>query len=39
MGKFKQEAQQLLDAIGGKDNITAVTHCATRMRFVLVDEK
>ena len=39
MGKFEQEAKDLLQAIGGKDNVTAVTHCATRMRFVLGDEK
>ena len=39
MGKFEQEAKDLLQAIGGKENITAVTHCATRMRFVLGDEK
>ncbi|HFI0795315.1 TPA: PTS system trehalose-specific EIIBC component [Streptococcus suis] len=39
MGKFEKEAKQLLDAIGGKDNITAVSHCATRMRFVLADDK
>lgn len=39
MGKFEKEAKQLLEAIGGKENVTAVTHCATRMRFVLADEK
>ena len=39
MGKFEQEAKDLLQAIGGRDNITAVTHCATRMRFVLGDDK
>ena len=39
MGKFEQEAKDLLQAIGGKENVTAVTHCATRMRFVLGDEK
>ncbi|HFI0004348.1 TPA: PTS system trehalose-specific EIIBC component [Streptococcus suis] len=38
MGKYQHEAQELLKAIGGKENITAVTHCATRMRFVLADE-
>lgn len=27
------------NAIGGKENVTAVTHCATRMRFVLGDDK
>lgn len=39
MAKFEQDAKRLLEAVGGKDNITAVTHCATRMRFVLKDEK
>ena len=39
MGKFEQEAKDLLNAIGGKENVTAVTHCAMRMRFVLGDDK
>lgn len=37
MSKFKKEAKQLLEYVGGKENIQAVTHCVTRMRFVLVD--
>ncbi|SFC74991.1 PTS system trehalose-specific IIB component, Glc family (TC 4.A.1.2.4)/PTS system trehalose-specific IIC component, Glc family (TC 4.A.1.2.4) [Alkalibacterium subtropicum] len=37
MADFKRDAKELLDAIGGKDNVNAVTHCATRMRFVLDD--
>ncbi|MGX7024294.1 PTS system trehalose-specific EIIBC component [Vagococcus hydrophili] len=37
MGKYQKEAQDLLEFIGGKDNIAAVSHCATRMRFVLND--
>lgn len=39
MGKFEQEARDLLQAIGGKANVSAVSHCATRMRFVLADDK
>ncbi|MEQ8197605.1 MAG: PTS system trehalose-specific EIIBC component [Clostridiaceae bacterium] len=39
MGKFQNDAEQLLKAIGGKENITAVSHCATRMRFVLMNPK
>ena len=39
MGKFEKDAKDLLDAIGGKENVTAVSHCATRMRFVLGDGK
>ena len=39
MAKFTDDATHLLEYVGGKDNIRAVTHCVTRMRFVLVDEK
>lgn len=35
MGKYKNDARDLLKHVGGKDNIGAVTHCVTRMRFVL----
>lgn len=37
MGKYAEDAGRLLDLVGGKGNISAVTHCMTRMRFVLVD--
>lgn len=37
MGNFKKDAEKLLQLVGGKDNISAVTHCMTRMRFVLVN--
>lgn len=37
MGKYTQDAQQLLELVGGKSNIAAVSHCVTRMRFVLND--
>lgn len=37
MGKYQQDAAQLLELIGGKANIAAVSHCITRMRFVLGD--
>lgn len=39
MSKFTEDAKLLLEYIEGKDNIKAVTHCVTRMRFVLIDEK
>lgn len=35
MGKFSKDAARLLDLVGGKENVTAVSHCVTRMRFVL----
>lgn len=37
MGKYSQDAKELLRLVGGKSNIAAVTHCVTRMRFVLND--
>ncbi len=39
MAKYAEDVKQLLELIGGKENISAVSHCMTRMRFVLVDEK
>ena len=39
MGKYSNEAGELLRLVGGKENIAAVSHCITRMRFALVDEK
>lgn len=37
MSNFSNDAKLLLEAIGGKENISAVSHCATRLRFVLND--
>ena len=37
MGKYIDDSKALLEYIGGKENISAVTHCVTRMRFVLKD--
>ncbi|OTQ80622.1 PTS trehalose transporter subunit IIBC [Gilliamella apis] len=30
---------QLIELVGGKENIASVTHCLTRLRFALVDPK
>ncbi|WLR51213.1 PTS system trehalose-specific EIIBC component [Bacillus tianshenii] len=38
MSVNKESVQQILDAIGGKENISAATHCVTRLRFALKDE-
>mgnify|MGYP005765002453 FL=1 len=37
MGKYLEDAKELLAAVGGRENIAAVSHCVTRMRFVLND--
>lgn len=37
MGQYKEDSKELLRLVGGKENIAAVSHCMTRMRFVLVE--
>lgn len=37
MGKYENDAKELLKLVGGKENIAAVSHCMTRMRFALND--
>ncbi len=37
MGKYAEHAKELLRHVGGRENIAAVSHCMTRMRFALVD--
>lgn len=39
MGKYTNDAKELLRLVGGRENIAAVSHCITRMRFVLNDPK
>ena len=36
--KNKQLAEVIIEHVGGKDNITSLVHCATRLRFALKDE-
>ncbi|MEQ9722347.1 PTS cellobiose/arbutin/salicin transporter subunit IIBC [Yersinia alsatica] len=35
---FAAVSRQIVDAIGGAGNVVAVTHCMTRLRFVLQDD-
>ena len=37
MANYQADVQALLEYIGGTENIRAVSHCMTRIRFVLVD--
>ena len=32
MGKFENDAREMLRLVGGKENIAALPHCVTRMR-------
>lgn len=34
----QERANQIIPAIGGKENVVSLTHCMTRLRFVLKDE-
>lgn len=38
MSTNKEIAVRILDAVGGKENVNSVVHCATRLRFKLKDE-
>lgn len=35
---YGQLAKEVVDAVGGKENIISVTNCMTRLRFVLKDD-
>jgi PTS system sucrose-specific IIC component len=36
--KYQQTVDQIIEAVGGKDNIKNYEHCATRMRIILKDD-
>ena len=36
---MKKLAAEIVQRVGGKENIKNVTHCVTRLRFVVKDEK
>ena len=35
---FKNMASSILSEVGGKENVSQVVHCATRLRFTLKDD-
>ena len=35
---YNKVAQDIIDNVGGKSNVKQVTHCFTRLRFILKDE-
>ncbi len=35
---YNEIAKNVLDAVGGKENVIGVTHCITRLRFTLKDQ-
>ncbi|WP_409296649.1 PTS system trehalose-specific EIIBC component [Peribacillus sp. SCS-26] len=37
--KNRLDAEKIVQAVGGRDNIASATHCVTRLRFALHDEK
>ncbi|MDZ7834775.1 MAG: PTS transporter subunit EIIB [Alkalibacterium sp.] len=39
MANNKEIAQQVIDAIGGKENVDSVAHCATRLRIMVNDKE
>lgn len=37
--KYEQLAKDIIQNVGGKENVNSVVHCITRLRFKLKDEK
>ncbi len=37
MANYQETARSVLDAVGGPSNVQSITHCMTRLRFVLKD--
>ena len=38
MSEYKQLVTDIIKNVGGKENVTSLRHCVTRLRFKLVDE-
>ena len=38
MGKYHELAKEIVKNVGGKENISGLVHCITRLRFTLKDE-
>ena len=38
MGKYEELAKEIVRNVGGKENVSSLTHCITRLRFKLKDE-
>ena len=38
MGKYEELAKAIVRNVGGKENVSSLTHCITRLRFKLKDE-
>lgn len=37
MTDYRAQAERILELVGGKENVVSLTHCFTRLRFVLKD--
>ena len=35
---YKQIAKEVIEALGGRENVNSVAHCATRLRVMVKDE-
>ncbi|SUU74712.1 EIIBCA-Bgl [Aerococcus viridans] len=39
MAKYTQLAEDIVDKVGGKENVKEVRHCVTRLRFLFKRRK
>lgn len=38
MADYAKMSKEILDAVGGKDNVSSAVHCMTRLRLVVKDK-
>ncbi|GJM68662.1 hypothetical protein HMSSN036_08780 [Paenibacillus macerans] len=38
MSENQQIAKEVIQAVGGKENIASIAHCATRLRIMVLDK-
>lgn len=37
MKKYQELSKRVVELVGGKENVSKLTHCVTRLRFIVKD--